>query len=307
MGSYKIGLDLGGTKLLGLVTEDGHILRQDKQVLPHFKHLEELTRFIHRFYRGLIDPLALKGEISIGLALPGPVDIETGIVHCLTAFGWERVPVCDLLESKLGRKVAIENDVNAATVAEYQMGAGQGADSLFTFYPGTGLGGGYISRGRLIRGFNGTAGEVGHMVIQMDGPDCSCGQRGCLEAIVSNRGMKNLVNQFKSRNKNSSLLQKELLTGDDLIRAWREKDLLAQKVLNYQARALGIGIANVINITGVDRVIIGGKVFQELEKELFPVVEATARKYSIGDGMRGVVLKANALGENAPALGMTFL
>jgi glucokinase len=275
--------------------------------LPQFKDPEELIRFIYRFYLQLTDSFALEGGTSIGLALPGPVDIQTGIVHCLTAFGWEKVPVRDLLEEKLGAKVAIENDVNAATVAEYQVGAGQGADSLFTFYPGTGLGGGYISRGRLIRGFNGTAGEVGHMVVQMDGPECSCGQRGCLEAIVSNRGSKNLVNQFKSRGKDSPLLQKEDLTGDNLIHAWREADPLGREILTYQARALGIGVANVINITGVDRVIIGGSVFQQLRDELFPIVEETAQQYSIGNGMNGVALRVNALGKNAPALGMTLL
>jgi glucokinase len=307
MGFYRIGLDLGGTKLLGLITENGDILHQDKQVLPRFKDPEELIRFIHRFYLQLTNSFTLGTETSIGLALPGPVDIQTGVVHRLTAFGWEKVPVRDFLEEKLGAKVVIENDVNAATVAEYRVGVGQGAASLFTFYPGTGLGGGYISRGKLIRGLNGTAGEVGHMVVQMDGPECSCGQRGCLEAIVSNRGSKNLVNQFKSRGKDSPLLQKEDLTGDDLIHAWREADPLAREILTYQARTLGIGVANVINITGVDRVIIGGRVFQQLWDELLPIVEERAQQYSIGNGMNGVVLRVNALGENAPALGMTLL
>ena len=193
-----------------------------------------------------------------------------------------------------------------ATLAEHKFGAGKGVSSLFTFYPGTGLGGGYIYKGKLIIGFNYTAAEVGHMVIDIDGPLCKCGRHGCLEAIVSYHGLKTMLDEKLAAGAVCNI-DPSSFRATNIFKAWRMGDPVLSELLEYQARALGIGIANVINITGVERIILGGTIYQELQDDLLPIVEKNAAKYAIGNGMDGVDIVMNELGGEAPALGAAML
>ncbi len=301
----KVGLDLGGTKLFGIVTIRGDIVKQKKSFLQDIHSPEKLAGYIGEFYRKLV--VDYPEVDTVGLAVPSPVDIDKGIAKNMTAFRWENIAMGQKVEDNIGKPVRLENDVNAATLAEYKMGAGRGVKSLYTFYPGTGLGGGYISEGSLVRGYNYTASEVGHMVVQMDGFLCNCGQRGCLEAIVSNRGFKRMMDEHLKKGQKSSLTENDSYRSDDLVQAWQNDDKVVKDILSFQARALGLGVANVINVTGVERIIIGGNVYHKLEESLFPIVRETAVTHSIGGGMNGVEIRLNELGNEAPALGMTLV
>lgn len=298
MEKITIGLDLGGTKLLGVVINDQiEILDQEKILLPKPLNEPDLINLISNLYFRL--KKSVKTEIStVGIAVPGPVDIPSGVVQTLPAFGWGAVALGEKLKSQLKRSVRVENDVNMTTWAEFRLGAGKGAQSLFTFYPGTGLGGGYVQNDQLITGFNGTAGEVGHMVVDIDGPQCSCGQRGCLEAIVSNSGFRRMYKEYTGEEKS--------FRSDDLVQAWQKKDQTVREILTYQARALGIGIANVVNITGVERIVIGGNVYHKLEEELIPVVRQAAEQHTIGRGLHDVEIRLNDLGNEAAAVGVAL-
>ena len=202
--------------------------------------------------------------------------------------------------------IKLGNDVNMATLAEYKFGAGRGVLSLFTFYPGTGLGGGYIYEGKLVTGFNSTAAEIGHVVIDIDGPLCKCGRHGCLEAIVSYHGIKTMLSEKLSSGA-ESIIDHTSFRAVDIFEAWRKGDQIISELLEYQARALGIGIANVINITGVERIILGGTIYHELQDDLLPIIEKNAVKHAIGNGMDGVNILMNELGDEAPALGASML
>jgi len=243
---------------------------------------------------------------SVGIALPSPVDNELGHAKHLTAFQEKELPVRDMLKERTGVDVKLGNDVNMATLAEYKFGAGKGVSSLFTFYPGTGLGGGYIYKGKLVTGFNSTAAEVGHVVIDIDGPLCKCGRHGCLEAIVSYHGLKTMLGEKLAAGAVCHV-DPSSFRATDIFDAWRKGDPVLSELLEYQARALGIGIANVINITGVERIILGGTIYHELQDDLLPIIEKNAVKYAIGNGMDGVDILLNELGDEAPALGASML
>jgi len=305
MNNNKIGIDLGGTKLLGILVNNNNTIINRKKI--NVQKNIDITGMISEIVN-LIYDLSQNSKIRhIGLAVPGPVTQEQGIASILPAYGLKNIPFKKLLEEKTDLNVIVGNDVNLATLAEYKLGAGRGVSSLYTFYPGTGIGGGYIANGKLIQGHNGTAGEVGHMVIDVNGAKCNCGQHGCLETIVSNTGLKRMLKEAIINNTYSGDLSTDLLSSENILTAWKMNDNEIHKLLKYQAEVLGIAIANVINITGVERIIVGGQIYHLLKDDLLPIVKRIATNYAIGGGMNNVEIKLNQLGSEAPALGATLL
>jgi len=305
MKQYKIGLDLGGTKLLGiLVDSSSNILKKKKIKIQRDITLNNLLDEIILFFGALSNDL----EINVlGFAVPSSVQFETGIASFLPAYGWRNVQFKKILENEMDIEVKVDNDVNMATLAEYNLGAGMGVKSLYTFYPGTGIGGGYISNGKLVRGLNGTAGEIGHMVIEINGTRCNCGQNGCLETIVSNTAFKRLLKESKANKKYTGKIDPDISGSKDILEAWNSGDTALQDILRYQAKVLGIAIANIVNITGVERIIVGGHFYHVLEEKLLYLVEESASIHAIGNGMKDVEILLNKLGSEAPALGATLL
>ena len=305
--SYRIGLDLGGTKVLGVVTDSDHkVIHRKKHRLSNRADISAVMDQISNVYTALAEQVGDEKIDSVGIALPSPVDIKLGHAKHLTAFQEKELPVRDMLKERTGVDIKCGNDVNMATLAEYKIGAGKGVSSLFTFYPGTGLGGGYIYEGKLVTGFNSTAAEVGHVVIDIDGPLCKCGRHGCLETIVSYHGLKTMLGEKLAAGAVCHI-DPSSFRATDIFKAWRKGDPVLSELLEYQARALGIGIANVINITGVERIILGGTIYHELQDDLLPIIEKNAVKYAIGNGMDGVDIFLNELGDEAPALGASML
>lgn len=306
MNRYKIGLDLGGTKLLGIIVDgsNNNIIKKKKIKVQKNIMFDELLDEIVNIYNILSDGLDIN---RLGLAVPSSVQYETGIASFLPAYGWRNVEFKKILENKLGIEVKVDNDVNMATLAEYKLGAGIGVKSLYTFYPGTGIGGGYICNGQLVRGYNGTAGEIGHMIVDINGTRCNCGQHGCLETIVSNTAFKRLLRESITNKIYYGKIDPDFAGSKDILEAWNAGDKVLQDLLKYQAKVLGIAIANIVNITGVERIIVGGHFYHVLEDKLLHIVEDSAIKYAIGDGMKGINVLLNKLGPAAPALGATLL
>lgn len=308
MRKVHVGLDLGGTKLLALVTDSRRKILASKKVLLDWNlPQDDFVEAVAEVYFDLIEPFGDVEVAGVGVAMAGPVDPIRGVVIIMPNVGLEQLPLADLLRERIDVPVALDNDVNLATLAEFHLGAGRGEQNVYAFYPGTGLGGGYICHGKLVRGKNFTAGEVGHMVVKIDGELCGCGRRGCLETIVSQRGFVRRLSAALAAGRTSMLQGLPRFHSDDLARAWQAGDAVVKEILTEQAQALGIGIANVINLIGVDCIIIGGNVYHKLSKELLPLVIETAELYAIGGGMCGVKVRLNALGAEAPALGATFL
>ena len=176
-----VGIDLGGTKIAAaVVTADGAL--HERELVP----TESRWRTRHVIPR-LVDVVtSLKGRTSytleaIGIGAPAPLSPSQGIIwEAPNMTGWERAPIRALLQAQLGLPVALENDARAAALAEARVGSGRGASSMLYVTVGTGIGGGLLQNGRLLRGASETAGEVGHIVMNPDGPLCGCGNYGCL-------------------------------------------------------------------------------------------------------------------------------
>jgi len=260
-------VDIGGTKCaVALGTRDGRILAR-KEMPTHAQAgpgdvLERLTRLAGDLVRErLASPSDLEG---IGISCGGPLDTTTGIVYSPPNLpGWEGIPVRALFERAFpGVRVVLENDANATALAEWMWGAGRGARNVVYLTQGTGIGGGLILDGRLYRGANDLAGEVGHQTILPDGPVCGCGKRGCLEALASGPAIARAAQRRLSDGESSCLLPPagvpvEHLTGRHVVEAARAGDALARSVLAEAGMYMGVGLANIIQILNPERIILG--------------------------------------------------
>ncbi len=182
------GIDVGGTKVAFSVGDaEGHVRASRRRPTETSGDARRDLARIAEDVRAVAGEagVAVEDLDAIGVSLPGPLDAERGLVlNPPNLPGWDRAPVREVLEGSLGRPVHIENDANAAALAEWQFGAGRGANDLVYLSMSTGIGGGLVLGGRLHRGIHSSAGEVGHVPIEWDGEPCACGLRGCLEAYI---------------------------------------------------------------------------------------------------------------------------
>src|SRR4051794_20575027 len=184
MPGFSIGVDLGGTNLRVAVVDDrGNLLEKlttgTEVARGRDAVITEMTADVQQLVGKFKDAGTLLG---IGIGVPGIIDMYTGMVHESPNLpGWHNYPVRDDIERRLGTRVILENDANAAAMGESWLGAGRGYDSMCMFTLGTGVGGGIILNGRIWHGMTGMAGELGHFTVEPEGPPCGCGNRGCLE------------------------------------------------------------------------------------------------------------------------------
>jgi len=310
---YVGGIDLGGTKIAAIVsTEEGRVLAKDKVSTPSGNFSVIAKAMVQSLSKACSSISISTNDLSaVGVGVPGSVD-EQGNVAVMPNLGLENIAATAELGMIIGKPVAVENDVNLATLAEYHLGSGRGLKSIYGIIPGTGVGGGYIIEGKIIKGKNNTAGEIGHMVVKIDGPRCGCGQRGCLEAFVSKLGLARELRAAASKGEKSILME---YSGDrfttmnsvNLKNAWDANDDLTHRLLTEQARILGIAVANVVNITGVHGFVIGGGVYEILGDDLLPIVRDTAEMHAIGGGMQETRLSLSELKGDATAIGAALL
>ena len=285
VGKY-IGIDLGGTKIAGGLADAGGTVLHREQVPT--KAEEGPEKVVARVF-GLIRVLlaaAGEGEVKgIGLCTPGPSDLKAGVVIEAPNLKWKDLPIIALLEKEFNLPSVLENDANAAAYGEYVYGAAKGRKDLVYLTVSTGIGGGIIVNGELVYGRNYSAGEAGHMIILPDGPLCSCGRRGCIEALASGSAIAReakalLLKEGQGGPGRTGLLWEitggdpERLTAKEVGEAAAKGDPLALSVLEKAFRYLGIAVGNLVNLLNPEIVVIGGGV-AALGPLLFrPVVQA---------------------------------
>lgn len=262
MGRAVIGVDLGGTNLrTALLNADGDILDRSKEATQaaegHERVIAKLTASIERQRRNAMD----RGlsVTAVGVGAPGVIRAGRGVVVKSPNFpDWNDLPLKELLERSLRLPVCVENDANAAALGEHWRGAGKGIDSMILLTLGTGVGGGIILGGRIWRGADGMAGEVGHMTILPEGRVCGCGNRGCLEMYASARGI--VMTCLERREQSGRERQGEDLTAARVFQEASSGDAVAAGAMRDMGRHLGIGIASLINIFNPEMVVLGGGV-----------------------------------------------
>ncbi len=304
-----IGLDLGGTKILGaLVDRRGKIIAREK------KRIEDHS------VKAIVDNLVecvnsvcgqaninLAGVAGIGIGAPGTLDFERGTVLFAPNIHWRNVPLRALVEKQTGIKTFVDNDVNLGTLGEHTWGVGKGSQDAVGIFIGTGIGGGIILGGKLFYGFNKTAGEIGHMVLKPGGPKCGCGNRGCLEALASRTAIARRIWKAVRRGKPTVMAalvkaESEIVSGV-LAEAVRKRDKVVIKSLQIAAEHLGIAIGTLVNVINPEIIILGGGVMEALGPMMLPLVRRHARKNCFPHSFKGIKICTARLADDAGVLG----
>lgn len=312
-----VGVDLGGTKILaGIFTPQLRLLQTVKLSTKASRGFESVVERVARCVRDAVDEadLSLKQVRGVGIGAPGAINPDSGEVVFAPNLQWKNAPLQKALEKHLGVPVVVENDCNACTIGIHEVELKGRSRSLLGIFLGTGIGGGLILDGQLYSGFNRTAGEVGHMVIQVGGPKCGCGNSGCFEALASRTSIfRELARRVKEGEK--TLLTELLKDGEsitdlksgDLRKALRKGDKLTARVLQDAARYTGIAVANLVNILSPQTVVLGGGVMDALEDDLLPIIIETARDYAMPGTLKDVEILASKLGDEAGITGAAVL
>jgi glucokinase len=312
---YYVGVDLGGTKILAGVFDDKlSCLGRTKMSTKSERGPEEVMDRIARCARDVVDEcdLDFKQVRGVGIGAPGAVDPETGRVIFAPNLQWQDVPLKKMMEKQLGVPVAAENDCNTATLGVFEKELQSKPRYMVGVFIGTGIGGGFIIDGKLYPGYSGTAAEVGHMVIQVGGPKCNCGNRGCFEALASRTAIfRNLHTAIKEGQKTllTEMLGPDLadLRSGDLRKAIRKGDKLVEKIIEDAAEYTGIAVANLVNILNPQTVVLGGGVIDALGDEMMAIIVETAEDYILAGTNKTVEIVASKAGDDAGIIGGAVL
>lgn len=311
------GIDLGGTKIQAIVLEGDsqEVLGQARRPTPSDGGPRAVVSALHE----ALQEAAAAAEVApdrldgVGVGSPGEVDPDTGTVSKAGNLpGWAgEFPLGAALSERLGAKVFLGNDVDVATWAEFELGAGRHAQSLLGVFWGTGVGGGIVLDGRPWHG-RGGAGEVGHMVVRRKGARCPCGRRGCLEAYAGRRAMEGKARKEVDRGCKSVLFDimrerdRDTLGSGVWARALHHEDELAQRLIARAVKALGAGIASAINLLDVELVVIGGGLGTRFGDQMAQRIADAMQPHLFNDE-RPPDVKVAALGDLGGAIGATLL
>ena len=310
---YWAGFDLGGTKMrVAVFNGDFQVIssadaktRGFKGVQDGVRRMAELLDEVWAAARKKAPRARLAG---VGLACPGPVNVETGIVREMNNVGWHNVQLGRLMERRARVPVVVINDVDAGTYGEYRFGAGIGGRCVVGVFPGTGVGGGCVWHGELLTGAEWSALEIGHLPVMPRGPLCGCGQRGCLEAVSSRIAIAQAAAAAAYRGTAPHLLADagtdiQNIRSKALAKSIAAGDVAIERIVRDAAAWLGVGVGAVVNLLAPDIVVLGGGLAEAMPAIYRTEVAAAARKRamrSYQDAFRVVVAK---LGDNAAITG----
>jgi glucokinase len=310
------GIDLGGTKIqTAIVDERGEVLGQARRPTPTSGGPKGVSAAMAEALREAAQEadVATADLAGIGVGSPGDADEKSGIVSAAKNLpGWEgSFPLAESLQEALGAPVRVGNDVQVATEAEFQLGAGREFQSLIGVFWGTGVGGGLILDGKPWLG-RGTAGEIGHMVVKRGGAKCPCGRRGCLEAYAGRSAMEAEARRQHEEGQKTDLFKlmekhgKPRLTSGIWERALDHGDHLAEKLIERAIEALGTGVASAVNLLDPEAVILGGGLGVRFGERLMDPLMAEMRKHLFLDEKPPAVRVAS-LGDLGGAIGASLL
>jgi glucokinase len=309
-----VGCDIGGTNIkAGLVDLDtGSVLVSKSIPTQSRRGPDDVLVRMAKLINSLIDEYGIERKSigGLGISAPGVIDLETNTTLFLPNLytEWRNIPVGEKMKSYLGLEVSMLNDVRAITYGEWAFGAGQGVDSMACFAIGTGVGGGLVVNHQLVLGFGGTAGELGHQTVDLNGPRCGCGNYGCIEVFSSGPAIvaeaARGIRQGWST-KIIDLIDHDLnkLTPKVIAEAAKAGDRFALEVWNRAGTYLGIGIANILTCVGVKRVVLAGGVAKAGELLINPIIEVIKERVFLMPAEK-VDIVLGQLGNDAGTVGM---
>jgi glucokinase len=308
---YAIGVDLGGTKIgLGVVDEEGRILQHQRLETRTVEGAAAVEEQIIEGVRKLQQEVDLP-ILGVGVGAAGQIHKTTGEVIFAPNLKWHNVPLQHNLEEALRVPVRVLNDVKAITWGEWQFGAGKGCQDLICIFIGTGIGSGIVSGDHFMIGCNNTFGEVGHMTVDLNGPLCTCGKLGCLEAFAAGWGIAARAREAieeKEKGLSNELLLKLAehrlndITAKIVVQAYHQGDPTAKLIIERAERALIAGIASLINILNPCRIILGGGVIDGMP-EMIDVIDEGVRQVALRAATQSLKIVKSERGKEVGVVG----
>jgi glucokinase len=312
---YLVGVDFGGTKIYAGVFKPGlHCVGTSRISTKAQRGSSSVIERIARCVQDAVDEcdIAMKGVRGVGVGAPGAVDPETGKVIFAPNLEWKDVPLKKELEDHLGVPVFVENDCNMAMLGVHEAELDGKPEHAVGIFIGTGIGAGLIVNGKLFSGANRTAGEVGHMVLELNGPKCGCGNLGCFEALASRTAIFKRIEQAVKQGQKTLLtdmLGKDLedMRSGDLRKAIRRGDKFVEKIVEDAAQYTGVALGNLVNLLSPEVIVLGGGIIEALEDEMMSIIIETTKDYAMPGTMKGVEIRATKLADDAGIVGGAVL
>ena len=312
---YYVGIDLGGTNIVaGVVNDNYEIIAKASTKTNCPRPDKEIADDMAMVALNAISNANLTvDDIEwIGVGAPGIANNKTGVIEYSNNLGFVNTPIVKYIQKHIKKPVFIENDANAAAYGEFVAGAAKGANNAVCITLGTGVGGGIVIDGKIYSGSNSAGAEIGHTVISVDGPQCSCGRKGCFEVFSSATGLIRMTKEAMELNKDSLMWtfadeRSGKVSAKTSFDGMRVGDKAAIEVVNKYIKYLATGITNVINIFQPDVLCIGGGVCNEGDTLLLPVKELVAKEVYTKNSEKNTDIVIAKLGNDAGILGAAFL
>ena len=312
--TYRICLDVGGTKVLGAVFDENRqpVYRIKKKSAENGDTTENVEQVITSVVEELLDQsgLSLKQVSAIASSIPGVVDQKAGLVLFTPNLPMRNYDMGKAMRKRFGVPFYLGNDVNLGVLGEYRYGAARGYENVVGLFVGTGVGGGLILNGELFTGNAFKAAELGHMVLDPEGPLCGCGQRGCLEAFSSKQGMSAYIRQQVSRGRGSLLgevVSAGVFKSKKLKKALAAGDIVAKEAVDRSCHWLAVATGTLINIFSPDLVLYGGGVIEALGDLYLEKVLGEVDRYCMPEIRSTVQMKCASLGDDSVLYGALAL
>ena len=309
-GKFNVCLDIGGTKVLGVIfNEKGEVVhRLKKRTKENGDDVANIEQIIIDTVKEMLEEAGLKkSDINaISAGAPGVSDSASGIVLFTPNLPWRNYDLRTPIEKKFGAKFYIGNDVNLGVLGEFKYGVAKGYNNVVGVFPGTGMGGGIIVNGELYTGTGFKAGEIGHMVLDPEGPLCGCGQRGCFESFSSKKGMSAYITQQVSRGRESYLsdkIENGVFRSKYLKKALKMNDKVAVEAVDRACHYMAVATGSLINIFSPDLIVYGGGIMESCGDIFLEKILDEVDKYCMPSIRPTVELKCASLGDDSVIYG----
>lgn len=313
---YNLGIDLGGTNIVvGVVDKENNIIGKAERKTNLPRPAENIFEDMYAAALDALDKagLSMKDIECVGLGTPGAVEPDTGVITYSANLFFHNVPAKKMLEERFGKISFVGNDANCAAFGEFIAGAGKYARDMIAVTLGTGVGGGIILNKKLHVGFNGAAGEIGHMVIHVDGEGCNCGRKGCWETYASATALNRMTKELLEST-HDPILEKVIAAEGEInakvpYKAAREGSKVCAELCEKYAKYVATGVLNLINMLEPEVICIGGGVSHEGDALLQPILEYVAKESYTreNDEEMQTSIKLAELGNDAGIIGAALL
>jgi glucokinase len=305
-----VSIDMGGTKVLACVvnSKEGIIAKLKRPTNP----TDSAKDYIHQLAK-LVNDLISKGEISkkkikaVCIGIPGSLNPVTGKIGLAPNLGLKNFNIKKNLENELDYPVLIENDANLGALGIKNFGVGKKSTNLLAVFVGTGIGAGLIINKKLYRGSGFVAGEIGHMLVEKNGPKCGCGKKGCFEAIASRTAVANkIISDIKAGK--DSVLSKAVKSGDRiksklLLAAVTKNDKVTRKRISEACTTIGEVLANITNLLNMDTIVLAGGMVEALDFFMLPLIKKSFDEHVLKDAAENLNIVSSKLGDDAAIFG----